>query len=120
MPIVAHSPVVMRRTKICSGRTGSAKRRDKSRNFPRSNVADATTSSSLQAMSTKGVWFKKEDHMQLTLAPQEQEVLSRVVESAISDLRTEIGHTDNQAMRQDLQERKGVLLAILERLGVTA
>ncbi len=83
-------------------------------------MADATTSSSLQAMPTKGVWFKKEDHIQLTLAPQEQEVLSRGVESAISDLRTEIGHTDNQAMRQDLQERKGVLLAILDRLRVTA
>ena len=36
--------------------------------------------------------------MQLTLAPQEQVVLSWAVESAISDLRTEIGHTDNQAM----------------------
>lgn len=60
--------------------------------------------------------FMKEDHMQLTLAPQEQEVLSRVVESAISDLGTEIRHTDNQAMRHDLQERKGVLLAILDRL----
>jgi len=58
--------------------------------------------------------------MQLTLAPQEREVLSWAVESAISDLRTEIGHTDNQAMRKDLQERKGVLLAILDRLRVTA
>jgi len=54
--------------------------------------------------------------MQLTLAPQEQEVLSWVVESAISDLGTEIGHTDNQAMRQDLQARRGVLSAILDRL----
>jgi len=58
--------------------------------------------------------------MQLTLAPQEQIVLSWAVESAISDLRTEIGHTDNQAMREDLQKRKGVLLAILDRLSVTA
>lgn len=70
-------------------------------------------------MSTKGVRSKKEFHMQLTLAPQEQDVLSWAVESAISDLGTEIGHTDNQAMRQDLQERKGVLLAILDRLRVT-
>jgi hypothetical protein len=62
----------------------------------------------------------KEDNMQLPLAPQEQEILSWAVESAISDLGTEIGHTDNQAMRQDLQERKGVLLAILDRLKVTA
>jgi hypothetical protein len=58
--------------------------------------------------------------MQLTLQPQEQEALSRAVESAISELGTEIGHTDNQAMRQDLQERKGILLAILNRLRVSA
>lgn len=57
--------------------------------------------------------------MQLTLAPQEQVVLSWAVESAISDLGTEIGHTDNQAMRHDLHERKEVLLTILDRLRVT-
>lgn len=71
-------------------------------------------------MSGKGMRFKKEHPMQLTLQPQEQEVLSRAIESAISDLGTEIGHTDNQAMRHGLQERKGILLAILDRLGVTA
>jgi hypothetical protein len=60
----------------------------------------------------------KEETMQLTLTSQEQEVLSWAVESAISDLGTEIGHTDNQAMRQDLQERKAILLAILDRLRV--
>ncbi len=62
----------------------------------------------------------KEDKMQLTLALQEQEVLLWAVKSAISDLGTEIGHTDNQAMRQDLQQRKQVLSAILNRLSVTA
>jgi hypothetical protein len=61
-----------------------------------------------------------EDRMQLTLAPQEQEVLSWSVENAISDLGTEIGHTDNQAMRQDLQERKEVLKAILDRLRIAS
>lgn len=40
----------------------------------------------------------KEGNMQLTLAPQEQKVLSWAVKSAISDLGTEIGHSDNQAM----------------------
>jgi len=60
----------------------------------------------------------KEETMQLTLTPQEQEVLSGAVKSAISDLGTEIGHTDNQAMRQDLQERKAILLAIRDRLRV--
>ncbi len=58
----------------------------------------------------------KEDTMQLTLTPQEQEVLSGAVKSAISDLGTEIGHTDTQAMRQGLQQSKKVLLAILDRL----
>jgi len=62
----------------------------------------------------------KEDKMQLTVAPEEQEVLSWAVKGAILELGTEIGHTDNQAMQQDLQERKGVLLAILDRLKVTA
>jgi hypothetical protein len=76
--------------------------------------------STFQAMSDKGVSLKKEDHMQLTLTLQEQEVLSGAVKSAISDLGTEIGHTDNQTMRHDLQERKGILLAILDRLRVTA
>ncbi len=61
----------------------------------------------------------KEHTMQLTLTPQEQEVLSGAVKSAISDLGTEVGHTDNQAMRQDLQKRKGILVAILDRLKST-
>jgi hypothetical protein len=61
----------------------------------------------------------KEETMQLTLTLQEQEVLSGAVKSAISDLGTEVGHTDNQAMRQGLQKRKKVLLAILDRLRVT-
>ena len=54
--------------------------------------------------------------MQLTLTPQEQEVLLGAVTSPISDLGTEVGHTDNQTMRQDLQRNKKVLLAILDRL----
>jgi hypothetical protein len=58
--------------------------------------------------------------MQLTLTPQEQEILSGAVKSAISDVGTEVGHTDNQVMRQDLQKRKKVLSAILDRLNVTA
>ena len=62
----------------------------------------------------------KEDTRQLTLTPQEQEVLSEAIKSAISDLGTEIGHTDAQAMRQDLRQSKKVLLAILDRLNITA
>ncbi len=79
-----------------------------------------SSSSPFRSMADKGAQFMREDAMQLTLEPREQEVLSWAVKNAISDLGTEIGHTDNQAMRQDLQERKGVLLAILDRLSVTA
>ena len=57
--------------------------------------------------------------MQLTLTPEEQEVLAGAVKSAISDVGTEVGHTDNQAMRLGLQKRKKVLMAILDRLRVT-
>ena len=58
--------------------------------------------------------------MQLMLESKEQEVLSWAVKSAISDLGTEIGHTGNQTMRQDLQKRKEVLFSILDRLTVAA
>ncbi|MDH4080825.1 MAG: hypothetical protein OEU68_13525 [Nitrospira sp.] len=61
----------------------------------------------------------KEDPVQLTLTPEEQEVLAGAVKSAISDVGTEVGHTDNQAMRLGLQKRKKVLMAILDRLRVT-
>jgi hypothetical protein len=58
----------------------------------------------------------KEDTMQLMLTFQEREILSGAVRSAISDFGTEAGHTDKQVMRQDLQQRKKVLSAILGRL----
>lgn len=55
--------------------------------------------------------------MHLSLIPQEHEVLLGVVKAAISDLQTEIGHTDKQAMRDDLQRRKEILSVIHARLG---
>jgi hypothetical protein len=55
--------------------------------------------------------------MHLSLIPQEHEVLLGAVKAAISDLQTEIGHTDKQAMREDLQWRKGILSVIHARLG---
>lgn len=45
----------------------------------------------------------------------ESEILSWAVKTAISDLGT-TGHSDNLAMRQDLHERKRVLLMLLNRL----
>jgi len=48
---------------------------------------------------------------------EESEILSWAVETAISDLGTVgIGHTDHLAMRQELHERKKVLLMLLSRL----
>jgi hypothetical protein len=47
---------------------------------------------------------------------EESEIFSWAVKTAISDLGTEIGHTDSVAMRQDLHERKRVLLTLLNRL----
>jgi hypothetical protein len=58
--------------------------------------------------------------MDLMLRPQEQEILLWAVKGAISDLRTEIGHTDNQTMRDDLQKRKQILSEIHARLGLPA
>ena len=47
---------------------------------------------------------------------EESEILSWAVKTAISDLGTEIRHTDHLAMRQDLHERKKVLFLLLNRL----
>ncbi|MDH4080819.1 MAG: hypothetical protein OEU68_13495 [Nitrospira sp.] len=55
--------------------------------------------------------------MHLLPIPQAHEVLLWAVKAAISDLQTEIGHTDQQAMREDLQKRKEILSVIFARLG---
>ena len=47
---------------------------------------------------------------------EESEILSWAVKTAISDLRTEIGHVDNRTMRQDLHERKRIFFMLLKRL----
>jgi hypothetical protein len=44
------------------------------------------------------------------------EIFSWAVKTAISDLGTEFDHTDKLSMRQDLHERKRVLLMLLNRL----
>lgn len=54
--------------------------------------------------------------MNLLLVPQEHEVLLWAVKGVVSDLGTEIRHTDNQAMREDLQRRKAILTVIHTRL----
>src|SRR5581483_5750142 len=55
-----------------------------------------SSSSPFRSMADKGAQFMREDAMQLALEPREQEVLSWAVKNAISDLGTEIGHTDNR------------------------
>lgn len=50
----------------------------------------------------------EEEPMHLMLEAQEHEVLLWAAKGAISDLGTEIGHTDNHAMRKDLQKRKEI------------
>lgn len=55
--------------------------------------------------------------MQLTLGPQEQEVLTWALKNAVSDLGAEIADTEDQKFREDLKERKAVPPAILGRLG---
>lgn len=57
--------------------------------------------------------------MHLILVPQEHEILLWAVKGTISDLGTEIGHTDNHAMREDLRKRKEILSVIHARLGFT-
>ncbi|WHZ25578.1 MAG: hypothetical protein OJF51_000373 [Nitrospira sp.] len=42
------------------------------------------------------------------------------MKGTISDRGTEIGHTNNQAMREDLQKRKEIVLVIHARLGCPA
>ena len=54
--------------------------------------------------------------MNLILAPQELEILLWAVDGTISDLGTEIAHTDNHVMRAGLRERKTILAMIHSRL----
>ncbi len=54
--------------------------------------------------------------IQLSLEPNEQDVLIWAIESAVSDLGAEIADTENQEFRDDLKERKAVLQNILQRL----
>lgn len=54
-------------------------------------------------------------HLDLTL--EEQRILADVLHYCLSDLHTEINHTDNWDYKQMLLHRKEVLLNIQELLG---
>jgi hypothetical protein len=53
--------------------------------------------------------------MQLTLSPEEAGELRELVAAAISDLRSEIHHTDAPEYRGSLQRRQRVLQRLLEQ-----
>ena len=54
--------------------------------------------------------------MELTLTPQEAELLHGLLERALVDLRLEIQHTDRKAFKAGLKLEEEHLRAILERL----
>lgn len=54
--------------------------------------------------------------MQLTLEPEEAEILRDVLSLYLSDLRAEIYKTENYETRQELHRREDVLKAIIEKL----
>jgi hypothetical protein len=54
--------------------------------------------------------------MQLTLEPEEAEILRDVLSVYLSDLRAEIYKTENYEARQELHRREDVLKKIIEQL----
>lgn len=53
---------------------------------------------------------------QLELDEKEQETLTVVLESYLSELQTEISHTDRQALREQLRGQERVVKQIQDRL----
>jgi len=54
--------------------------------------------------------------LNISLEPREQEILAWALKSAVSDLGGEIADTENMEFRQDLKQRKAILLGIIGRL----
>lgn len=54
--------------------------------------------------------------LQLELNDQEQEVLADVLRSFLSELRTEVVHTDRLAYRERLKDQEQLIKKILSRL----
>lgn len=53
---------------------------------------------------------------QIELTDSESVLLTEVLESYISDLKTERVHTDKREWRQDFKEREGQLIDLLNRI----
>ena len=58
----------------------------------------------------------KGEAMDLKLEPKEQGILVWALKSTVSDLGTEIPHTDDRDLHKDLKDRKATLEGILTRL----
>ena len=56
----------------------------------------------------------------ITLDDQEQETLKEILECTLSDLHSEIVHTDNRCYKQALKDRKELLLRLLSELQPSA
>jgi hypothetical protein len=58
----------------------------------------------------------EEQAMQLTITPEERELLVQTLESNLSDLSYEIGNTDSFAFREDLKRRSAAMKTLLNTL----
>lgn len=55
--------------------------------------------------------------MILTLTPEEQELLLRILENYLNDLRFEIARTDSRRFKTQLRDREQIVRGFIERLG---
>lgn len=47
--------------------------------------------------------------LQLDLTPKEASILAETLEAALTELRSEIGHTDSHEFKEQLKERQQIL-----------
>ena len=52
----------------------------------------------------------------LNLTAEQQQALVDILECSVSDIRSEIVHTENHCLKQILKDRKQVLVGMLESL----
>ncbi len=64
--------------------------------------------------------FGRSPLMELALQREESELLKHILSVYLSDLRMEIGRTDDYAMRQDLKREKEMVAVLMTRLSERA
>jgi len=52
----------------------------------------------------------------IELTEKESDLLIEILESSISDIKTERGHTDNRELRLELKERESQVIGLLQRV----